>query len=147
MAEHLAEYLSVFLMGLLGIWKAIPLGFAFGLNPVLIYLATTLGALVSALVIYFFGDWVRKILKQKAKNKPGKKSGKAENLFQKYGAPGLGFLGTLLIGPNATLLLGLLIVKSAKHLLIWTLIGITVWSAVLTATAASGIELFKFLWN
>lgn len=130
-------------MGLLGIWKAVPLGFAIGIAPFKIFFATISGALTSALIIYFFGDWVRKVLKNRFNRKPSKRNSRANQLLQKYGTMGLGFLGTLIIGPNATLLVGLLLVESAKKLLLWTVIGIICWSFVLTWLTAGGIEIFQ----
>ncbi len=144
MGDEVYIYLSVFVTGLLGIWKAVPVGFALGLNPVWIYGLTVSGATVAALILFWFGEWFRKMLYRKKGNKPpSKKEGRAGRLFEKYGTPGLGFIGTLLIGPNATLLIGFLLVTSRKKLLWWTIAGIWVWTLVLTLMAASGIALFK----
>ncbi|MEZ5083511.1 MAG: hypothetical protein R2750_08685 [Bacteroidales bacterium] len=42
-----------------------------------------------------------------------------------------------------TIIIGLVIVKSQKHLLYWTLAGVVVWSLVLTFTGVFSIELFN----
>jgi hypothetical protein len=45
------------------------------------------------------------------------------------------------MGPQMTIVLGLIIVKSQKRLLYWTLSGIFVWSFILTYLGVGGIDL------
>jgi membrane protein YqaA with SNARE-associated domain len=131
-------------MGILGIWKSIPLGFLLKANPVIIGLMTILGALVGILTIFLLGSKVTTyILKRQEKKGKSKKSLRAGRLFGKYGTAGLGFIGTLIIGPNATMALGLIVVKSDKLLLGWTAIGVIVWTIVLTIVATYSIDLFS----
>jgi len=69
-----------------------------------------------------------------------RKEARASKLLEKYGVFGLGFIGTLLMGPQMTIVLGLLIVKSHKKLLYWTLVGIIVWSlGTIGAAGGAGI--------
>ena len=49
------------------------------------------------------------------------------------------------MGPNMTIILGMVVVKDPKKLLYWTLIGIIVWSLVLTIIAVVSIDLFNRL--
>ncbi len=140
MSGELYQFLIVFATGLLGIWKAVPVGFALGLDPVWIYLFTVLGAIVAALIIFFFGDAVRKFLQKRKKSE--KKETRARHLFNKYGTAGLGFLGCVIMGPNMTLVIGLILVRSPRKLLWFTIAGIVFWSLVLTVTASLGLNLF-----
>ena len=64
-------------------------------------------------------------------------------MLEKYGVFGLGFLGTLVMGPQMTIILGLIIVKSHQKLLYWTLAGIFFWSLILTFLGLGGIDLVK----
>lgn len=72
-----------------------------------------------------------------------KKSDRIEGLFEKYGAIGVGLLGTLMIGPNMTMALGLAIIKSEKAILVWTLAGTALWSIALTIIGYYGVNLFN----
>ena len=136
----------IFLTGMLGIWKAVPVGLAFGTNPVLIWLMTSLGASTAVIILYFFGKRIREYIISKRKNKKNKrKETRAKQLLEKYGVFGLGFLGTLLMGPQMTIILGLIIVKSHVKLLYWTLSGIFVWSFILTYLGVGGIDLVQKL--
>lgn len=138
--------LLVFLTGMLGIWKAVPVGVALGLDPVMTWLMTSAGAVLAATVLYFLGERIRTFLEKKRKKSPGKKQNeRAARLLEKYGIPGLGFLGCLLMGPNMTILVGLVLVRSNIRLLYWTIAGILVWSLALTSLAVISIDLFTRL--
>jgi len=136
----------IFLVGITGIWKSIPLGFVLEADPFLIGLMTILGAWFGIFVIYILGSRVKKYIMQRM-NKKGmqKKSNRVKNLFEKYGTIGLGMFGTLIIGPNATMAVGLVIVRSEKILLFWTSLGIVVWSVTLTLVASYSIGFFQSL--
>jgi len=146
MLETLYPYLIVFIAGMTGIWKAVPVGVAFKMGPLGIWLSTSGGAALAVLILYFFGKKIREYIVRKRKNtKNKKKEARASKLLEKYGVFGLGFLGTLLMGPNMTIILGLIIVESHKKLLIWTLAGILIWSLALTILAQTSVELFNKL--
>jgi membrane protein DedA with SNARE-associated domain len=143
MQNVISTSIAIFLMGMLGIWKAVPLGFALGSQPFLTWLMTSLGATLSAVILYFFGDRIRTFLASRRKKpRREKKDARAARLFEKYGTAGLGFLGCLLMGPNMTMLIGLLIVRSPRKLLYWTVAGILIWSVALTLLAMVSIDLF-----
>jgi len=140
MNESIYALTGVFATGMLGIWKAVPVGFALGINPWFIFLLTAGGATTSAVVLYFFGENIRKLFIKK--NHKSKKENRAQRLFNKYGTAGLGFLGCLLMGPNMTLIVGLILVKSPRVLFLWTMAGIIIWTLVLTLMAKAGVYLF-----
>jgi membrane protein DedA with SNARE-associated domain len=137
------QYILIFLMGILGMWKAIPLGFILQASPVAIFLMSASGSLTGVLMMYFFGTQIKKLFRRK--NKPAKKPAKASRaakLFDKYGVAGLGFFGAVLIGPNPAIILGLAIVKTQhKKLLFWVLAGCVFWSFIITLTGVYSIEL------
>ncbi len=144
MGRIVLDYVLVFLMGMLGIWKAIPLGLLLKAHPVFIFLLTTLGASSAVLILFFFGNKIRAyVLRKRADKEKNNKENRVAKLFEKYGAAGLGFFGCLLMGPNMTIILGMVVVKSQKKLLYWTLTGIVVWSLVLTTVAVISIDLFN----
>jgi membrane protein DedA with SNARE-associated domain len=143
MERLFSHSVAIFLMGLLGIWKAVPVGFALGAAPAVTWLMTSLGAVVSAVILFFFGDRIRRYLsKRRKKPRNTKKSERAERLMERYGTAGLGLLGCLLMGPNMTMLVGLVIVRSPRKLLYWTIAGILIWTLALTILAVLSIDLF-----
>ncbi len=128
---------------MLGIWKAVPLGLLLKTHPVFIFLMTSMGALAGVLILFFFGGRIRNfVLRRRANKHKNAKENRAAKLFEKYGAAGLGFLGCLIMGPNMTIILGLVLVKSQMKLLYWTLAGIFVWTFVLILVAVISIDLF-----
>lgn len=136
----------IFLTGLLGVWKAIPVGLALQCNALTIMIMTAAGALVAIVIIYLLGSKIKEwILKRLKKGKSEKKKGRLTALLDKYGVPGMGILGTLLLGPNMTMAMGMIIVKKEKSLLLWTAAGIIIWTVVLTLVGTYSVELFEKL--
>lgn len=136
--------LIIFLTGLLGIWKAIPVGLALQCNATTIIVTTAAGALVAISIIYLLGSKVKEwILNRLNKGKGEKRKGRLTALFDKYGIMGMGILGTLLLGPNMTMAMGMIIVKKEKKLLLWTAIGIIIWTVVLTLIGTYSVEFFE----
>lgn len=141
--EYLFQAISVFVMGMLGIWKSVPLGFVLKMPPLLIFAMSTLGSVFAVLALYFFGNQIKVFFARKKKNRePSKKTVKAQKIFEKYGSVGLGLLGTLFLGPNLTIILGLALVKSQKVFLWWTISGTIIWSLILTIIGFYSLELF-----
>jgi membrane protein DedA with SNARE-associated domain len=142
--ETVYKEILVFLTGILGIWKAIPVGLLLKVNPVFIFLFTSLGAITGVLILFFFGNKLRGFIQRKQKSKGIQNNEKrAGKLLETYGSPGLGLLGCLVMGPNLTVLIGLALVQSPVRFLYWTVAGIVVWSLVLTLVAVYGIEFFN----
>ena len=135
------DIITVFLVGITGMWKAIPLGFLLKVPPAYIFLMTAFGSVVGVLVLFFFGNKIRNyIINRQLKKGNSKKEKRALKLFDKYGPIGLGFFGSLLLGPPMTMILGLALVQKQKYFLYWTMAGTVVWSFVLTILGVFGIE-------
>jgi membrane protein DedA with SNARE-associated domain len=147
MQRTITYSILIYLTGMLGIWKAVPVGFAVGTEPILTWLMTSLGAITSAIVLYFFGSKIKGYLdaRRKKKERIRKKESRALRLFDRYGTAGLGFLGCLLMGPNMTMLIGLVIVKKPRKLLQWTIAGIVIWTLALVILGMVSIDLFTRL--
>ena len=139
----IGELALVFSIGILGIWKSIPVGLVMEMNPVWIASMTILGASLGILIIYFIGTNIKKYLRKMMKESSiEKKESRLHKLFNQYGVYGLGLLGTLIIGPNMTMALGIAFVNKPRILLLWTFFGIVIWSSVLTLLGDFGINLF-----
>ena len=140
--ERMKDLLIIYLAGMTGIFKAIPVGIMLQASPVWIALMTAFGGLTAAAVLYHFGGWMQQMMKKKAIGLE-KREERTRRMYSKYGIIGLGIFGTLLLGLHITIILGLIVVKAKKKLLVWTTVGILLWSSVITAAAASGFELFE----
>ena len=135
------DVLTVFLVGMTGMWKGLSIGFILQVSPFYIFIATALSSILGVLVLFFFGTRIRKFLvKRRFKKGKSKKEKNALQLFEKYGHIGLGFFGALMIGPPMTIVLGLTLVKKQKIFLYWTLAGVVVWSLVLTILGTFSVE-------
>ena len=139
----IGELALVFSIGILGIWKSIPVGLVMEMNPLWICLMTILGATLGILVIYMLGTNIKKYLNKWMKESSiEKKENRLLSLFNKYGVHGLGLIGTLIIGPNMTMALGIALVNKPRMLFIWTFVGIVVWTFTLTYLGHLGISVF-----
>ncbi len=136
----IANLTVILFLGVLGIWKSVPVGFILNMHPVLVCTMTILGASLGVLLIYLIGSKLkRRILSLSGKS--NKTQQKINKIFDRYGVPGLGMLATLVVGPALTMALGLTIVKNGKNLLLWTNIGIVVWSVLLTLIGQVGVNI------
>lgn len=139
----IGELAIVFSIGILGIWKSIPVGLVMGMNPLWICLMTIMGATLGIFIIYLLGTNIKKYLKKWMKESSiERKENRLIFLFNKYGIHGLGLIGTLIIGPNMTMALGIALVKKPRILFLWTFVGIVVWTFTLTYLGSFGISIF-----
>ena len=144
--DEIYKALLILITALTGIWKAVPLGYILKAHPMVIFLATSIGGMISVLVLYFSGNKIKNLIlgKNAAQNK-SKKALRIKRVFNKFGSPGLGILGTLLFGQIMTILLGLLLVKSQGRFLLWAMGGIVFSSLTLTIAGNFSIEFFTRL--
>ena len=135
---------TIYLVGIAGIWKAIPVGIALKSHPVEIASFTALGSITTVLLLFYFGERVKVWINKKwSKEKMESKKGKFSAIMDKYGVVGLGIICPGIFGPISTILVGLLIVKNTAKLMPYLIIGIILWSFALTWFAVSGYELVK----
>ncbi len=126
------------------IYAAIPAGFAFGLNPWVIFLASVTGGLVGVFVATFLGDKIKHLL---YKNKEPKQD-KAQKypfvvkIWEKYGIIGLGFLGTMVVGAPISIAIGTGLNADLKKLLIWCCLGVITRCILFTTLGYYSLKLF-----
>jgi hypothetical protein len=137
------KLISVFAIGVLELWGAIPAGFAFQLHPILIATASALGSTASAVLVILLGDSLRTWILRHRGGKAGKHSGRVRRIWDKYGVIGLGLLSPLITGAPLGAALGVSFGASPRRLLLWMVVGIVVWSAILTTAGALGIAQFE----
>jgi len=97
-------------------------------------------------VLYFSGapfkNW---LISKYGKKKIEKSKGRFTTIMDKYGVVGLGVFATGIIGPIVTIILGLMLIKDAKRLMLFLSAGILIWSAALTIIASFSLELIQTL--
>src|SRR3970282_317827 len=97
--DILPKVVTVFGLGAVELWAAIPAGFALGLHPITTAIASALGAITSGLVVALLGDRARAWLGVcPGVPRGGQARGTIRRIWDRYGVVGLGLLAPLLIG-------------------------------------------------
>jgi len=136
------ELLIVYAAGAMGITKAVFVATAINVDPVRVCLMTAMGALTSVVVLYVFHGWISRLFESRGSgSRFQKRMKRLGELFSRYGIPGLGIIGTVIMGSNVTILLGLFLIVERRKLLMWTAVGIVVWVPVLTFAVDQGLGL------
>jgi len=139
------KLLSVFGLGMIGLWEGVPAGFALRLAPLVIGLVSALGSIFATLLITLLGDRVRarlheRLLKRRGDGAAGERPERLiDRVWRRYGIVGLGLLGPGLTGAPLGMVLGLFLRAPAGRLLPWMLAGILLWALALTVLGALGI--------
>ena len=138
------KYFSIYLVGITGIWKGIPVGIALKADLIETASLTALGSITTVILLYYFGESVKMWVPKKwSKEKLEKNKGKFSKILDKYGVAGLGLICPGPFGPITTIIVGLLVVKQTSKLMPYLISGILLWSFVLTWFAISGIDFLK----
>jgi membrane protein YqaA with SNARE-associated domain len=135
-----AKLLTIFALGALELWAAIPAGLALKANPVLVGVVAAAGAMLGVLVVVLLGERVRQWLAVRQRRGSATGShGLIRRIWDRYGVIGLGLLAPLLTGAPIGAALGLALGAPSGRLLFWMLTGIALWSTVLTLVGVLGI--------
>ncbi|MCF6094779.1 small multi-drug export protein [Microaerobacter geothermalis] len=145
--ELVVKLLSLTAIGAIELWAAIPAGLAMKLNPVLVGLFSAVGAVIGASVIVVLGDRVRNWLLQRRGKKDPEQRGRIYRIWERYGAIGLGLLAPLITGAPLGAAIGISLGASPGRLMFWVIIGIIVWTILLTLAGTLGLEGIKLLWQ
>jgi len=142
--EEIGKFIAVYLAGATGIWKGIPVGIALGLEPFFTALFTSLGAISSALLVYFSGEPFRKWLMGKYGSKTFEhKKERFACWMDKYGVLGLGLMVTGLLGPFIALIIGMALLNDTRKFLAYLLLGIILWSFGITYLSDPVVDFVK----
>jgi len=125
------------------IYAAIPAGFAFGMHPVTIFVASLIGGLAGVFVAAFLGDRIRAFFNRNKEAKPAKPTESLiYRLWNKYGVIGVGFLGTMTVGAPISLAVGVGFNVPLNKLIVWCCLGVFVRCALFTTIGHFGMKLF-----
>jgi membrane protein YqaA with SNARE-associated domain len=137
------QLIVLFCVGAFGLWMAIPVGLAYGFNPVVIAITIILGSATSTTLVYIFGSKLRKyITSRRGERYLGRSKAKMYHYLNRYGVIGLGLLLPGVFGPALGMAIGITIVSNTKRLWLWTLAGNVLWSIIMASIGALGITIF-----
>lgn len=143
--DLMMKLLTVFGIGIIELWAAIPAGFALDLHPVTIGLIAAIGAMVGAGTVLVLGERVRnRLIRHRY---PNAQHGRIYQIWQRYGVIGLGLLAPLLTGAPLGVVVGLTLGAPTGRLLFWICIGIVIWSIILTFLGVLGLAGINSLRN
>ncbi len=138
----LVSCFTVFGLGILELWVAIPVGFGLGLTPFLAGLFAALGAVLSVVIVLAVGaplrNWLLRLRKPEAEGKPTK----IQLIWNKYGIVGLGLLAPVVIGAHFGAAFAVAVGAPAQKTLFWFTVGIIVWAVIATWLAHAGVLLY-----
>ncbi|WP_142850469.1 small multi-drug export protein [Telmatospirillum sp. J64-1] len=150
--SQLSLFLSVMVASgipILEVWLAVPAGVVAGLHLVPAVLAGFIGNALTVLPIILAGDGLRNWWNRRRKPScPGTRSeGIVENpkarwLIDRFGIPGLAFLGPFLIGSHIAALAAVAMGSSRKLVLFWFMVSLAVCSLFFGALAEFGVAAF-----
>jgi len=127
------------------IYAAIPAGFAFGLSPIVIFLASLIGGLLGVFVAAYLGDKLKSLVNQFRKNKvkkTKKEPGFVLKIWEKYGVIGLGLLGTMSVGAPISIGIGVGFNIPTNKMVFWCSLGVLIRCALFTTLGHYSLQLF-----
>jgi len=151
MADILAyvlKILTVFVASADELFFGIPIGFGFGMDPILICVLAITGGITGGVLVVTLGDKIRQWLLRRHKKKDteeNKKPSAIQRVWEKYGVVGLGLLAPLLTGVPIGAALGVAFGAPRVKLILWLSIGTVIWSILMTTAGALGLEIFETL--
>jgi uncharacterized membrane protein len=101
---------------------------------------SAVGATVGVVLIVSFGERVRAwfVRRYDIQRKRGRQS-IARCIWDRWGVIGLGLLAPLITGAPFGAVIGLALGVAARRLLLWMIVGVVVWSALLTLFGVLGL--------
>ena len=131
---------TIYLAGITGIWKGVPVGFAIEAHPLMTPLFTALGSITVVLVLLIAGEPLKQwILRRYSTTKLELKKGRMMRLMDRYGVAGVGLIASGLIGPILSTLLGLVLIRKTRKLMFFLIAGVVLWSGLLTLVVSMGL--------
>ena len=140
----LYEYALVFIgaaVPWLEILIVVPLGIVRGLSPfwvMVLGFVGNLSTLIPMIIGYEkFKNWYAK---KSGKNK--KRNDRAKRIWNKYGLPGLAFLGPILLGIHIAACIGMTLGAQKGATMLWTTVSLGIWTIIFGGLTALGFDFF-----
>ncbi|ADU29063.1 small multi-drug export protein [Evansella cellulosilytica] len=161
--ELIWQYILIFVMAAtpwLEILIVIPLGIAIGLHPIPVAIVSFVGNFLPILLIVYLMKWFqstqwykrrleKKRLKKLAKEeqqeegtviKKKNKKERAAAIFEKYGLPGLAFLGPIITGIHLAAIIALSLKANKNKTTFWMAISLFIWTVAITVMSFYSID-------
>lgn len=143
--KFLWGYILVFILGAVPFFEAygvIPIASIAGLSVVPVTILGLAGNLLTILLLPLFIDQIKNWRKKrgKVKEEENKRFVRAENLWKKYGLPGLAMIGPLIVGSHLTALASMTFGGTRQLTFIWLTISMTIWSILFTVLIFLGVD-------
>jgi Ca2+/H+ antiporter, TMEM165/GDT1 family len=146
--ESIWAYVLVFILAAAPFFEAyavIPLAILAGLPTVPVIIIGLAGNILTILLLLLFIQKIKEWRRKKGKNdeheEPSKRSIRAKKLWEKYGLPGLAFIGPLFVGSHLTAFMSVTLGGTKKGTLYWMIASITSWSIIFSIFAYFGVDL------
>lgn len=138
--ELVASILTVFTLGVVELWAAIPAGLALQLHPLAVSMAAAAGAMLGVFLVALPGARARRwLLQRHGKGHGGDRRAGIDRVWTRYGVAGLGLVAPLLVGAPLGTALGVALGAPTGKLMLWMGLGIVLWSALLTTMGVLGL--------
>lgn len=148
MLEWLWAYALVFLLSALPFFEAliiIPIAIIAGLSTIPTLLIGLIGNILTVLLVILFMDKIqawRNRKKDPQAQEGNKRYRRARSIWNKFGLPGLAFIGPLFVGSHLTAFVSLLLGGTKKSVTFWMITSLVIWCVVTAVFAHYGVDLF-----
>jgi uncharacterized membrane protein len=139
----LAQYLTVYLLGILELWIAIPAGIAFKMPVIATALVSAAGAITSGIIVHSIGAPLRNRLVRITTRKTGRLDSNVQKIWNEFGIVGLGLIAPFFTGVHLGTAIALALGCPWRKTLLWMTIGTLAWSFIIAFAAAAGFSLFR----
>ncbi len=137
---NLESIIIIFAASVVELWLAIPLGLLMDVNPLIITIVSSAGAIMAAVVVTFLGENLRtRFLRWKYHDEKALEKSRLYEIWNKYGVIGLGLTSPLLFGAPLGAAVGIALGAQKNRLILWMSIGIVLWSIGLTIAGMMGL--------
>lgn len=137
---NLESILIIFAASVVELWLAIPLGLLMDVNPIIITIVASAGAIMAAVVVTFLGENLRtRFIRWKYNDEKSLEKSRLYEIWNKYGVIGLGLTSPLLFGAPLGAAVGIALGADKNRLILWISIGIVLWSIGLTVAGTMGL--------
>jgi hypothetical protein len=135
--------LTVFGLASVEIWFAVPAGLALGVPPLVLWLATLAGSLLSVTIVAFAGDALRTWLLRRRGGSVLSGRGRLYRIWVRYGVIGWGLASPLVFAPPMGTAIGLALGAPRPRLLASMVAGTVLWTTILVVAGTLGLEFVR----
>lgn len=139
----IAQYLTVYLLGILELWIAIPAGISLKMPVVAAALVSGAGALTSGVIVFAVGAPLRNWLLRIGAKKTSGRDSLIQKIWNEFGIAGLGLIAPFFTGVHLGTAIALALGCTWRKTLLWMSIGTVLWSFIIAIAAAAGFSLFQ----